>query len=87
MRQFMWGALSMGSTIVALLFVRYRSLSAERLFTYFAAAFAALALNWLLLAIIDPYVEHRHFAYVLRLAAFMLIIFGIVDKNVRGTPR
>lgn len=73
----------MASAVVALLFLRYRKISEEPLFTYFAAAFAALACNWLGLAMIDPRVEHRHFAYLLRLAAFALIIFGVVDKNLR----
>lgn len=87
MRQFMWGALSMASAVVALLFLQYRRLSAETLFNYFAAAFAVLACNWLLLATTDPLGEHRHFAYLLRLVAFALIIFGVVDKNVRRKPR
>lgn len=77
----------MASAAVALLFLRYRVISRDRLFGYFAAAFAAMALNWLLLAVIDPYIEHRHFAYVLRLTAFALIIFGIVDKNMREKAR
>jgi hypothetical protein len=87
MRQFLWGALSMSSAVVALLFLRYRHLSKDRLFGYFAAAFAVLALNWLLLALIAPHLEHRHLAYGLRLVSFVLILLGIVDKNVRGSPR
>lgn len=87
MRQFMWGALSMASAVVALLFLRYRWISKERLFGYFAAAFAALSCNWILLAVIDPLVEHRHFAYLLRLAAFVLIILGVIDMNVRRRSR
>lgn len=86
MRQFLWGALSMSSAIAALFFLRYWRLTRDRLFAYFSVAFAALALNWIGLAIADPSVETRHQLYLLRLAGFVLIIIGIVDKNRRGTP-
>jgi hypothetical protein len=55
----------------------------DRLFVFFAIAFAALAANWIGLSMIDPDVESRHNIYVLRLLAFVLIIVGIVDKNRR----
>jgi hypothetical protein len=86
MRQFLWGALAMGSAVVALHFLRYWRNSHEPLFVWFAVAFIVMALNWLGLALIDPQSEVRHTLYLLRLAAFVLIILGIVDKNRRGGP-
>jgi hypothetical protein len=83
MKSFLWGALSMGSAIIALCFLRYWRTSGERLFAWFAVAFAMLGLNWLGLAYIDPSVESRHTLYLLRLAAFVLIIIGVLDKNHR----
>ena len=88
MKQFLWGALSMASAVASLLFLRYGRVARDRLFLYFAAAFLAMTLNWLGLAIIDANTEERYLAYFLRLLAFVLIIIGIVDKNLRASrPR
>jgi hypothetical protein len=84
MRLLLWGALSMGCATIALHFLRYWRDSREPLFAWFAVAFAVMATNWLGLALIDPNSEVRHTLYLLRLAAFVLIIVGIVDKNRRG---
>jgi hypothetical protein len=84
MRQFLWGALSMAHAAVALFFLRYWRTSHDRLFVYFAVAFAVMALNWIGLAMVDPGFELRHTLYLLRLAAFVLIIIGIIDKNRRS---
>jgi uncharacterized protein DUF5985 len=85
MKSFLWGMLSMSAAVASLLFLRYGKVTRDRLFMFFAAAFFALALNWLGLAIIEPDTEHRHLAYFLRLLAFFLILIGIVDKNVRAS--
>jgi hypothetical protein len=84
MRTFLWGALTMGCAMIALHFMRYWRTSRDRLFIFFGIAFAVLAVNWLSLAIVDPTVEGRHLVYFLRLAAFLLIIIGIVDRNRRS---
>lgn len=84
MRPFLWGALAMGSAVIALHFLRYWRDSRDPLFAYFSVAFLALGLNWLGLALVNPESETRHILYLLRLVAFMLIIVGIVSKNRRG---
>jgi hypothetical protein len=84
MKSFLWGMLAMSAAVSSLLFLRYGKVTRDRLFLYFSAAFLALTLNWLGLAIIEPDTEHRHLAYFLRLIAFVLILIGIVDKNVRA---
>ena len=81
MRQLCWGMLTMASVVASLFFLRYWRVSGERLFAFFALAFALLAANWLVLAIVDPAFEARHLIYLIRLAAFVLIIVGIIDKN------
>jgi quinol-cytochrome oxidoreductase complex cytochrome b subunit len=83
MNQFLWGALTMGSGIVALFFLKFWSQTKDRLFAMFAAAFAVLALNWAVLGLSPPPDEARHFVYAIRLAAFALILAGVVDKNRR----
>ena len=84
MRLFLWGALCMGSAMIGLYFLRYWKTTREPLFAWFAVAFVVMALNWLGLALIDPNSEVRHTLYLLRLAAFVLIIVGIIGKNRRG---
>jgi hypothetical protein len=85
MKEFLWGMLAMASAIASLLFLRYGKVTHERLFLYFSAAFLAMTLNWVGLAIIEPDTEHRYLAYFLRLIAFVLILIGIVDKNLRAS--
>jgi hypothetical protein len=81
LRFFLWGALSMACMTAAVFFLRYWRSTRERLFAFFAVAFAVMGLNWVSLAFIDPGKELRHTLYLLRLLAFVLIIIGIVDKN------
>jgi hypothetical protein len=81
MKQFCWGMLTMASLVASWFFVRYWRASGERLFVFFAVAFAMLAVNWLTLSIVDPAFEARHLIYLIRLAAFLVIIVGIIDKN------
>ena len=81
MKQFCWGMLTVASLVASLFFVKYWKMSGDRLFAFFGLAFALLAGNWLTLAAIDPAFEARHVIYLLRLAAFVLILVGIVDKN------
>jgi uncharacterized protein DUF5985 len=80
-KQFCWGMLSMAGLAASLFFLRYWKDTRDRLFVFFAVAFALLAVNWLALAAVDPAFEARHLIYLVRLAAFVLIIVGIVDKN------
>jgi ABC-type transport system involved in cytochrome c biogenesis permease subunit len=86
MKIFMWGALAMTSLVAALFFLRFWRASRERLFAFFALAFAGLATNYVGLAFIDlPNDEaHQEYAYVVRLVAFVIIIIGIIDKNHRS---
>jgi membrane protein DedA with SNARE-associated domain len=87
MKQFCWGMLAMASLVAGLLFLRYWKVTGERLFAFFAMAFAMLSINYLVLAAVDPAFEARHLIFLIRLAGFVLIIIGIVDKNreVRAT--
>jgi hypothetical protein len=84
MIQFLWGALSASASIVALLFLRFWRDTRDRIFLFFSAAFLMLCLNWSALVFIEPRLETRHYVYLLRLLAFMLIIAGVVDKNRRS---
>ena len=86
MELFTWGILAMASLMTALFFLRYWRSTRERLFIFFALAFAGLAANWTGLAVIDrPTGEAQQtYAYVVRLVAFLILIIGIIDKNRRS---
>lgn len=75
------GLVIAGDLVAALFFLKFWRRSSDTLFVIFAAAFLLLALGQTLLALSDVPVEERSWIYLLRLAAFVLIIFGIVHKN------
>ena len=79
----LWSMTAMASFGVAACFARFWRLTTDRLFACFAVAFTLLGANMLLLAAINPANESRHLVYLLRLAAFVVIIVAIVDKNRR----
>ena len=78
--QFLLGAVVMGCAAVGLFFLRFYRKTRDRLFAIFAIAFWVLCLNWLALAFINAD-EVRTLLYIVRLAAFLFILYGIVDKN------
>lgn len=78
-------AIAAGSLVIALYFLRFWRRSDDRLFAFFSAAFGLMALNGVALGLTDPGDEIRVYLYTLRLAAFVLIILAILDKN-RSRP-
>ena len=79
--QTVYGALVMGCAVIGVFFLRFWRTTRDRLFAMFALAFWALGLNWLGLAVLTRTDEARTAFYVVRLAAFVLILLAIVDKN------
>jgi uncharacterized membrane protein len=75
------GALVVASAAVAMFFFRFARDTRDRLFVCFGGAFAVLSLHWLLLGVIRPASEFRPFLFLVRLAAFLLILLGIALKN------
>lgn len=78
---FIYGATAMCCAAVALFFLRYWRDSKDRLFLFFALAFVALAANRIAISIVDVAAENLPYLYLLRLVAFGLIVFAIIDKN------
>ena len=75
------GMLVTGCAVVGLFFLRFWKQTRDRFFAFFAIAFWILAVHWLVLGLTDPAYEKRIYFYLLRLAAFLLILAAIVDKN------
>lgn len=80
---FLSGAVSMGFLICGLFFLRFWSRSRDELFLGFAAAFTLLSLAQAFLALTGLPAEERSWIYLLRLAAFLIIILAIWRKNAR----
>jgi hypothetical protein len=81
LNQFMWGALVLASGAAGLFFLRFWRKTRDRLFAIFALAFWILGLHWLVLALTPGMDEVHVVLYTIRLLAFLLILFAIVDKN------
>ena len=77
---FILGALVTGCSVAGLFFLRFWRKTRDRLFAMFAVAFWLLGLNWLALAFTEQD-EVKTFYYAVRLVAFVLILFAIIDKN------
>jgi xanthine/uracil permease len=85
LNRFLLGAVVMACGVAGLFFLRFYRKTRDRLFAIFAIAFWVLGLNWLALAFTEED-EIRTALYVVRLFAFLMILFGILMKN-RSTRR
>jgi hypothetical protein len=77
------GALLACYVIIALFFLRFWVSTRDRLFVLFALAFGVLAVQRVALALTHASMEDQTVFYLLRLAAFIIIIIAIIDKNRR----
>jgi hypothetical protein len=84
MDSFLAGVIATGYTVAGLFFLRFWSRTRDPLFAIFACAFWLFALNQTLVALAGVPREEQSWIYLLRLAGFVLIILGIIAKNVRG---
>ncbi len=80
MYHFMLGALVMGCFVAGLFFLRFWRKTRDRLFAIFGIAFWLLGFNWLALAFTEQD-EVKTIFYAVRLLAFVLILYAIIDKN------
>jgi hypothetical protein len=78
---FLSGAVTFGFLVAGLFFLSFWKKTRDPLFIAFAFAFWLLGLNQALIALTDIPVEERSWLYLLRLAAFGLIIVSIILKN------
>ena len=75
------GAVMMGYWTVALFFLRYWRSSRDRLFAFFALAFAVMGANSAAIALLRVDDERSYYLYVARLLAFLVILYAVWDKN------
>ena len=82
---FLSGAIVMGFVVAGLFFLRFWKRTHDSLFIAFALAFWLLGLNQGLLTFTNIPVEERSWLYLIRLAAFSLILVSIWRKNRAAT--
>jgi hypothetical protein len=79
---FVGGAVTLGFLAVSLSFLGFWRRAGDSLFLAFAAAFALLAANQGLVILLNAPDETLGAVYLLRLAAFLLIIWAVLRKNL-----
>jgi hypothetical protein len=84
---FLGGMVTAGFLAGGLFFARFWARSRDGLFLAFAVAFWLLALNELLVSLVEEPEYSDSWFYLLRVAAFLLIVAAIVRKNVENTWR
>lgn len=86
MNDFMAGATSMASFVVAILFFRFWRDTHDRFFSIFALAFVLLGVERIVLAFSWAASEHKPYVFLIRLTAFTAILIAIFDKNRAKEP-
>ena len=78
---FLSGAITLGFLVAGLFFLRFWRRTQDDLFLALAIAFALLGVGQAIQAFANIPQEERSYIYLIRLAAFTLILVAIVRKN------
>ena len=85
MTELITGAITMGSIVIALFFLRFWRDSGDRFFLYFALSFFIEGVHRLYSALHDAGGEDSPLHYLIRLLAYGLILWAILEKNLPKT--
>ena len=83
MQDFLLGATAMACWIIMLFFLRFWRKTGDRLFGMFAVAFLLLGFTRFGLVMANEQSEVPTYLYWVRLAAYLMIVVAIIDKNRR----
>lgn len=78
---FLSGAITLGFLVAALFFLRFWRKTRDGLFLAFAMSFALLGIGQGVQALANIPQEERSYIYLIRLAAFTIILIAIFRKN------
>jgi hypothetical protein len=78
---FLSGAITLGFLVAGLFFLRFWRRTRDSLFLAFAIAFALLGIGQAFQALANIPQEERSYIFLIRLAAFAIILAAIVRKN------
>jgi hypothetical protein len=81
---FLSGAAACGFLVCGIFFLRFWRRTHDQLFLAFALAFALLGINEAVLTLANLPTEDRGAIFLIRLAAFLLILVAIVRKNQKS---
>ena len=81
MDAFLLGALAMAFLAAGMFFLRFYMRTRDRFFLFFSVAFAMMSANQVALMALGEESEFRSYVYLFRLAAFVVILVAIYDKN------
>ncbi|MFP5390552.1 MAG: DUF5985 family protein [Gammaproteobacteria bacterium] len=82
MNQLLGGCIAMGSLTIALFFLRFWQTSRDRFFLYFALSFALEGVHRFVSELYPEVSESSPLHYLIRLLAYLLILWAIVEKNL-----
>lgn len=81
MNQMLLGGIATAAIIAAMFFVRFWRATGDRFFLFFAVAFVLEAFSRVLIGVTGVLREDAPVFYLIRLAAYGLILVAILDKN------
>ena len=81
MHEMLLGAIAMASLVVSLFFLRYWRSTGDRFFLFFALSFFIDGMDRFLLAPSAQANDEAPMYYMVRLVAYGLILYAILDKN------
>jgi len=84
---FVSGGLTVGHLVAALFFLRFWATSKRFLFAVFATAFVLMAGTQALPILLGIPREYQSFVYLMRLTAFLLIIYGVLRHSFEPADR
>lgn len=81
MNEMLAGAIAALSLVAGFVFLRFWRSTHDRFFLFFAASFLIEGLNRIILGITGELNENLPVYYIVRLVAYGLILYAVIDKN------
>ncbi len=83
MEDFIRGAIALAFCMIGVYFLRFWQRTRDRFFGLWAGAFFVLGVNRVMITALADNRETEPVLYLIRLGAFLIILYAIVDKNLR----
>jgi hypothetical protein len=85
LKEWLLGAITLGTVMAGLFFLRFWRVTGDRLFLFFALAFFGEVVSRILMALSTASSEEDPSIYLLRFLSYGLIAWAIVDKNRKAS--
>ena len=77
------GMVAMACVVASMVFIRFWRETLDRFYLFFGLSFGVMAIDRIVLVLVPAQQEWRTMLYWIRLAAYLLILVAIVDKNAQ----